>query len=69
MTKETKELIGCFVAGGVMSLVFLWWMLSTTHSILGGECKMARIRKKYVRNEFWAKCRNFDERRTYEENG
>ena len=30
---------------------------------------MARIRKKYVRNEFWAKRRNFDERRTYEENG
>ena len=28
MTKENKELIGCFLAGGVMSLVFLWWMLA-----------------------------------------
>ena len=28
MTKETKEFIGCFLASGVMSLVFLWWMLA-----------------------------------------
>ena len=28
MTKETKELIGCFLAGGVMSLVFIGWMLA-----------------------------------------
>lgn len=28
MTKQTKELIGCFVAGGIMGVVFLLLMLA-----------------------------------------
>ena len=28
MTKEAKELIGCFIAGGIMGVLFLWWMLA-----------------------------------------
>lgn len=27
MTKETKELIGCFIAGGLMGIVFFLLML------------------------------------------
>jgi hypothetical protein len=28
MTKETKEFIGCFLAGGIMGLVFFLLMLA-----------------------------------------
>ena len=28
MTKETKELIGCFLAGGLMGIVFFLLMLA-----------------------------------------